>query len=186
MLECVDRKLGDSTLDPSTLVDFVKQANDEIGQFKLDNIILSPVKLRSNQYCVPSLTWNSIKFGEAEINKIPNNRRGVYAFVLCEPNVFLPHHGYVLYIGIAGRQSKRSLRQRYREYLNPKKVLKRERIARMIGTWHEVLRFYVAVDNSMPANDLETLEKQLNTALMPPFSEGDLEAKTKRLRRAFK
>ncbi|WP_296714943.1 hypothetical protein, partial [Tistrella sp.] len=36
------------------------------------------------------------------------------------------------------------------------------------------------------SDDLQALEKQLNTALMPPFSEGDLEADTKQKRRAFR
>jgi len=34
--------------------------------------------------------------------------------------------------------------------------------------------------------DLKALEAHLNTALLPPFSEGDLEAGTKRKRRAFR
>jgi len=172
--------------DLTKLVDFAQQANEEVGRFRL-NIMLSPQNLRAKNYCVPALAWRSVKYGEAEASQVPNNRRGVYAFVLCENNSVLPPHGYVLYIGIAGRKSKRSLRQRYKDYLNEKKVIKRERIAFMIGTWHSVLRFfYVTVDDAMSSDDLETLEKQLNTALMPPYAEGDLEAKTKRLRRAFR
>ena len=57
----------------------------------------------------------------------------------------------------------------------------------MIGTWNEVLRFFFApVGDEVSSEDLKTLEQQLNTALMPPFSEGDLEADTKRKRRAFR
>ena len=56
----------------------------------------------------------------------------------------LPPHEYILYIGIAGYNSQRSLRERYKDYLNAKKVIKRAKIARMIGTWHEVLRFFFA------------------------------------------
>jgi len=57
----------------------------------------------------------------------------------------------------------------------------------MIGTWAEVLRFnFAPIDNSMTSEQLEQLEKDLNTALLPPFSEGDLEADTKKKRRAFK
>ncbi|WP_157776577.1 hypothetical protein [Nitratireductor aquibiodomus] len=57
----------------------------------------------------------------------------------------------------------------------------------MIGTWHQVLRFFFApVDDAVSSADLQLLEKQLNTAFMPPFSEGDLEAETKRKRRAFR
>lgn len=173
-------------MDLTILKDFVKSALGDVGQYKLERVFLSPDKLRFVSYVVPSLNWNSIPFGEAQINNIPNDKRGVYAFVLREPNAFLPPHGYVLYIGIAGRKSKRSLRTRYRDYLNPAKVIKRDRIARMIGTWSEVLHFYFSpVDDTMSSADLEKLEEQLNGALMPPCSEGDLDADTKRKRRAF-
>ena len=63
----------------------------------------------------------------------------------------------------------------------------RSRIARMIGTWQDVLRFHFApVDDSMTSEELEQLEEDLNTALLPPFSEGDLEADTKKKRMAFR
>lgn len=170
-----------------SFVDFAEEAHDEIGKYRLDGMILSPDKMRFNEFCVRALEWQSIKYGDAEIEQVPDNRRGVYAFALSEQSAVLPPHGYILYIGIAGRKSNRSLRARYRDYLNEKKVKKRSRIARMIGTWHQVLRFYfVPVDDNFSPEDLEKLEEQLNTALMPPFSEGDLEAETKRKRRAFK
>lgn len=168
------------------LIDFAEEAHDEIGKYRLDNIILSPAKMRFNAFCVPALTWQSIPFGSADIDQVPDDKPGLYAFALCEPNAVLPPHGYVLYIGITGKRPGRSLRKRYSEYLNERKVKKRSRIAFMIGNWHKVLRFYfVSVEPTFPVHDLEKLEKQLNTALMPPFSVGDLEAETKRKRRAF-
>ncbi len=103
------------------------------------------------------------------------------------PSPILPPHGYILYIGIAGRDSQRSLRARYRDYLNGKKVIKRPRIARMIGDWHTVLKFFFApIEDDVPNDHLLTLERQLNTALMLPFAEGDLEAGTRAKRRAFR
>ena len=118
---------------------------------------------------------------------MPANKRGIYAFAVCRNSDPLPPNGYVLYIGIAGRDSDRSLRARYKDYLNAKKVKKRARIARMIGTWHPVLRFFFApIDDNVPPDDLKEIEMQLNTALMPPFSEGDLEAEIRQQRRAFR
>lgn len=65
-------------------------------------------------------------------------------------------------------------------------MIKRERIAYMIGTWHKVLHFYFApVDDAITSADLEELERQLNSALLPPYSEGDLDAETKSKRKAF-
>ena len=174
-------------MDLNSIVDCANQAHDEIGKFKFD-VILSPDKLQRNDYVLDGLNWNSILYNDAnELEKIPNDKRGLYAFAICHPSQVLPPHGYVLYIGIAGRNSDRPLRTRYKEYLNVTKVKKRVRIARMIGTWHEVLRFYFApVDDDVSTKDLQEIEKQLNTALMPTFSVGDLEADTKRKRRAFK
>ena len=142
--------------------DFANEANAEIGNYRVQ-MMLSPDKMRFNAYCVPTLTWQSISYGDAELQQVPNNRRGVYAFVLCEHNSVLPPHGYVLYVGIAGRGSNRSLRARYKDYLNAKAVTKkRPKIAYMIGNWRQVLRFYfVPVEPEFPSADLERLESQL-------------------------
>jgi hypothetical protein len=164
----------------------VNQANNEIGKFQF-TMTLSPQKLTFDSFNVASLAWDSIKYGETEIDKVPGDKRGIYAFSIHRPSQVLPPHGNILYIGIAGRKSDRSLKARYKDYLNPQKIMKRDRIARMIGTWHEVLRFHFApIDDSMTSAQLEQLEKDLNTALLPPFSEGDLEADTKKKRRAFR
>jgi len=172
-----------------TVVDFVNAATAEIAKFKFE-VTISPEKLQTNTYAVRPLSWDSITYNDsANINKVPDDKRGVYAFAISYPNDALPPHGYILYIGIAGRDSDRPLRDRYKDYLNEKKVLKRANIARIIGTWSEsdVLRFYFApVEDTVSTEDLQELEKQLNTALLPPFSEGDLDAETKKKRRAFK
>ncbi len=169
-----------------SLIDFANQATFEIAKYTVP-ITLSPVKIMADEYPIPALVWDSISYGEAELDKVPADKRGVYAFVVCHSNDILPPHGYVLYIGIAGRDSERPLKDRYKDYLNEKKVKKRDRIARMIGTWHKALRFFFApVGDEVSSDELKTLESMLNTALMPPFSEGDLEADTKRKRRAYR
>ncbi len=169
------------------LVDFVNEATEEIAKYQVEFTLSSP-NMRVNQYVVPFLKWDSISYGDAEICKVPNDKRGIYAFAICQLSDVLPPHGYILYVGIAGRDSKRSLRERYKDYLNEKKVIKSSpRIARMIGTWHDVLRFFFApVSDDVSADDLKKLEKELNSVLIPPFSENDLEADIKRKRRAFR
>lgn len=73
---------------------------------------------------------------------------------------FLPPHGYILYIGIAGRNSDRSLQERYKDYLNTPKVVKRDRIARMIGNWHNILCFFYApIEDGVSSEELQELEK---------------------------
>ena len=169
-----------------SLIDFANEATYEIAKFRVP-FVMRPDAMMKDQYDVPTLAWDSVTYGDEELDKVPDDRRGVYAFAVCHADDVLPPHGYILYIGIAGKNSERPLRDRYKDYLNEKKVKKRERIARMIGTWHSVLRFFFApVDDEVSNEALQTLERQLNTALMPPFSEGDLEAETRQKRRAFR
>lgn len=175
-------------MDINSLEDFVDKATGKIAKYKLDFILSQSEMIdKENEYIFSNLDWSSISYGEAELNKVPSDKRGIYAFAVCKKSAVLPPHGYVLYIGIAGRDSWRSLRERYKDYLNVSKIEKRVKIKRMIGTWHQVLRFFFApVDEDVSSDDLKTLEKQLNTALMPPFSLKDLEADVKEQRDAFK
>jgi len=169
------------------LRDFANEANRDIGAFRL-TFTLSPDNMRRDDYDVAELNWDSINFGDSgEIGKIPDDKRGIYALSVCHPNNHLSPHGYVIYIGIAGRRSDRPLRDRYKDYLNEKRVHKeRPALAYAIGNWQNVLRFFFApVDDAVSSEDLEKLEEQINTALMPPYSFGDLEAETKRIKKAF-
>ncbi|MCY4461719.1 MAG: hypothetical protein OXC26_15195 [Albidovulum sp.] len=169
-----------------SLIDFANEAAAEIGKFKLP-FIMSPDNMSAGGYVVTRLAWDSVCYGDEELERVPDDRRGVYAFVVCRDDNVLPPHGYILYIGIAGRDSDRPLRERYKDYLNERKVKKRAQIARMIGTWHPILRFFFApVGDEVSNEQLKLLEQQLNTALMPPFSERDLEAETNQKRRAFR
>ena len=130
-------------MDLTDVIDFAGRVSSEIVSYA-PPIVLNPTRLQAHPFVVASLPWNSVNYGDAGLAQVPDDKRGIYAFaVRIEDDVF-PPHGYILYIGIAGRNSNRSLRARYKDYLNPKKVLKRERIARMIGTWHPVLQFLFA------------------------------------------
>lgn len=173
-------------MDFEPLIDFVTEAYDQVGKYKIE-VTLVPEQMMKQDYDVDLLEWNSVLFNNNdELNRIPDDKRGIYAFAVSVSNKTLPPNCYVLYIGIAGKDSNRSLRERYKDYLNTKTVLKRAGIAKMIANWHEVLRFYYApVDENITSEVLKKLEKQLNTALIPPFSINDLEAEVKEKRRAF-
>jgi len=165
---------------------FADEGASEIAKYK-PNFVLSQECMTKNEYIVRTLSWDSVSYGVMEeIDRIPDDKRGVYAFAVCRQNEVLPPHGYVLYIGIAGRNSTRSLRQRYKDYLKKSYIRRRPKINRMIGTWYEILKFFFApVEEDVSSDDLKTLESQLNTALLPPFSVNDLKAEVRRKRRAF-
>lgn len=158
---------------------FVKALDESIGRYKL-SFTLSPQKMKNNEYNISALHWNSVKYSKENIDKVPSNKKGIYSFVICQHSKVLPQHGYVLYIGCTGLEPNRSLRDRYKEYFWPSHIVKRPHIARMIGTWHEVLWFFFApVDDDFSSDGLKKLERQLNTALLPPFSQNDLEAEAR-------
>ena len=173
-----------------TTWDAIGDFNDEIIQqivrYEVRGVILNPDNLLAGDFVVPHLHWESIKFGTEEIEKVPTDRRGVYAFAIRIDSGVLPPHGYILYIGMAGRNSDRSLRERYTDYLSPSKVRKRGRITRMMN-WRQVLQFmFATVDNTVPTKDIETLERQLNTALIPPYSDRDMDADIRKKRAAWR
>ncbi len=166
-------------------IDFADRVHNEIGRYRVE-FTLSPQRLTTTDYIVSSLTWYSINYGSEEIDHVPNDKRGIYAFAIFHPSDVLPIHGYILYIGIAGKNSNRSLRERYRDYLTDSKIRSRAQIRRMIGDWHQVLKFlYAPVEDDVSSDELIRIETQFNTALMPPFSINDLDAELREQRRAF-
>ena len=167
-------------------MDFAGKVYNEYGKFTFEAAI-SPKRLMVDDYVVKSLDWKSVPYGKKHKNKVPNDKRGIYAFVIRHPSKVLPPHGYVLYIGIVGKSSDRSLRERYQDYLNRGKNQKRWNIKTMIETWKDVLQFFYApVEDEFSSSNLQKLEKQLNTALVPCFVLEDLDADVKEMRKAWK
>lgn len=165
--------------------DFNRGVNEEIAAFST-RVFLNPDKMLVDDFTVSKLVWHTIKFETGDIKQVPDDKRGVYAFSVQVESQVLPPHGYILYMGIAGRNSSRSLRERYQDYLYPKKVIKRAAISRVMGNWRRVLQFVFApVDDTVTTEDLERLEIQLNTALIPPYSVMDIDAEVRAQRRAW-
>ena len=163
----------------------VDLADKQIGRFRV-KFVLNPKFLSRPTYRVEKLSWSSVPYGLGGLDKVPNDTRGIYAFVVSHFNPVLPRHGYVVYVGIGGHKSKRSLRARYRDYLNTKKILKRDRVAAMIGRWADVLHFvYAPVEDSVSSDDLIALELEVNGALLAPYSPGDRKAHIKAMERMF-
>jgi hypothetical protein len=178
---------SDQTANPDLAVirAQVDLADRQIGRFRV-KFVLNPKFMSRPTYRVEKLSWSSVPYGPAGLDEVPNNTRGIYAFVVSHCHPVLPRHGYVVYVGIGGRKSNRSLRARYRDYLNTKKILKRDRVAAMIGKWADVLQFvYAPVDNSVSSDDLIALEQDVNGALLPPYSPGDRKARLKAMERMF-
>ncbi|MCY4137765.1 MAG: hypothetical protein OXF56_05815 [Rhodobacteraceae bacterium] len=148
--------------------------------------VLNTEKILSLDASQHPLEWRSIKFGTNERDRVPDDKRGVYAFVISDPQAFLPPHGYIMYIGIAGKNSNRSLRERYGDYLTNSKVKLRPHIRNMIVQWHPILRFHFApVAEDYSTDQLTALEDRLITAFLPPCCKNDFAADTRRQVAAF-
>lgn len=121
-----------------------------------------------------AVAWQKTRFTEANRTKVATER-GIYAFVVSVENSFIPTHGYIVYIGITGARAKRDLRARYGDYLRDRRLgSKRPRIREMFARWGEHLDFWFAPCPDR-ALDLEALEKEINTMILPPFVEKDFE-----------
>ena len=173
------------SLDLETLERQVDAAVAEIKGYEIESV-LNTNRILALKPSENPLHWNSIRFGKNEINEVPNDQRGLYAFVIADERTFLPTHGYLMYIGISGRRSSRSLRARYGDYFKQSQVVRRPAIKRMIVKWHAILRFHFApVDDDVSSEELEAMEERLNAAFVPMCSKDDIEADMKEMRAAF-
>lgn len=132
--------------------------------------------------CKVQLEWKVVRFAPANANAVPNGR-GIYAFVVEEPDKGLPPHGYIMYIGKAG-DGQNSLRKRFRDYLQYQKRPKRPRIYRLLNQWGNVLSFYFAEIDEATVQ-LTEVEAALNDALLPPFCKNDFSADIRKAMNAF-
>ena len=168
----------------------VDPVHEKLGRYRV-KFILSPelIMEAESKYPICPLNWKHIKYDDdSATTQIPNDKRGIYAFVVMHDNAVLPSHGYVMYIGIAGRKKFRSLQARYKDYLQQSNVRKRRHIARMIVDWYDVLQFFFApieIGNGVTIKNLKDMEKELNSALLPPFSRRDMYANLRAMRDAF-
>ena len=79
-------------------VDIINTAYMEIAKYKFE-VCIPPQKIIKADYVLNSLSWSLISYGnDDELVKIPNDKRGIYAFVIYWPTTILPHHGYVFAI----------------------------------------------------------------------------------------
>lgn len=171
-------------MDFSSLIDIVDDADNELGKYRIE-FILAPKKLEFANYAFQNIPWQSVKFSKNLINNVPDTHRGVYAFAINQTSAILPPHNYIVYIGIAGRNSDRSLRARYKDYFDERKLAKRGGLVmKMVARWQDYLTFYFwPIDDNITTQDLQLIEEQLNTALLPPFSTGDIAVETKKKKR---
>lgn len=78
-------------------IDFANKTHEEIGKHHI-NTMLAPKQTQFKELCVPALEWQSIKYGSDVVDQVPDNKCGVYTFVLREKSSILPPYHYMLYV----------------------------------------------------------------------------------------
>ena len=83
---------------PDLLDDFVNASAEQLKyQF---SVALHPDSLTAADSELQPLAWESIRYGHDEIDRVPDDKRGIYAFAINCPSDVLPPHSYILYIGM--------------------------------------------------------------------------------------
>ena len=155
-------------LPPMAAIDPVKAAKRykaELCQFYLD--LKSWKKFQS---AFP-LSWQKLKFDVASKAHVPNER-GIYVFVVEAERLGLPPHGYICYVGIAGKQKGGTLRKRYANYLREAKDAGgRPAVVFMLNNFKDDLFFhFVPIPDA--AIDLEVIESSFINSVAPPVNKG--------------
>lgn len=122
------------------------------------------------------LQWHKVRFEKASQSSVPE-QRGIYVFTVeLEPSK-LPVHGYMMYVGITGHESKNAnLRKRFGQYLGHQRSdTGRPRVRYLLRNWRADLFFNFA---PLPqANvDLKRMETAFIGAVIPPVNRTDFGA----------
>lgn len=151
-----------------------RQFNDIHTEMKLHEVRFRLVPSQMNAFeNRAGLIWKRLRFIPSNLLKVPDER-GVYVFVVAAPRKGLPSHGYVMYGGKAG-DGDHTLKKRFKDYLQYKKRPIRPRIYRFLNDFEEALYFFYAtiLDTTI---DLESIEKSINDAMLPPMVRNDFSA----------
>jgi hypothetical protein len=126
------------------------------------------------------LAWNYGEFNRQSHQSVPDFP-GVYCFFVGHPGPSLPPVGYPLYAG----QTERTLYIRYGDYLREKdSKFGRAHVRKFLNVfWGEVLFAFAVFSGDR--DQVITLERRLNDALMPAYSRNDFSADTKAKRSAW-
>ena len=126
---------------------------------------------------------NSDKQLSEEVDKLPNDRGGVYIYSI--ENSLVPSLGsYIMYVGRARKTEYENLRIRIKAHFSQyKRHEENERLERVFDNWKQyVYLSYLPMDG----NDvIDLMENQLITALTPPCNKQYLAPRVRRKLSAF-
>ncbi len=137
------------------------------------NFIIDPKLWKSFDDNIKSIIdteWQEVKFftedkeKNPEMDLIPSNKGGIYAFVL-KPGIIPDSHMYLMYVGRAHISQHQNLKKRCMRYYYDS----RPKVKRMIEHWWEFvyIKFLPLEDNTI----IDDVEKELINKLIPPCND---------------
>jgi hypothetical protein len=138
----------------------------DFGKYHVKRVILSPTRWKRYNNKTP-LNWSVVKYEKHQKQKVPNDKGGVYTFVVT-PNV--GNHPYCSFIMYVGKTEKQTLQQRFMQYFQEEKRPKggRPHVKSMLKKWQGYVWFCFA-----PIDDegrIESVENDLISAFVPPVN----------------
>lgn len=141
-------------------------------EFKLTSSLWEEFNI--NNFC--NIEWTEIKYlnienngVSEEITNIPNDKGGIYQFIIKPNNGLSNICEFLVYVGRAKCTDTQNLRKRCREYYNHySNNVERPKIHKMFKYWgkHLYYRYYPMIDNE----EIVELEAELINSLLPPFN----------------
>ncbi|THD34462.1 MAG: hypothetical protein E7773_14835 [Sphingomonas sp.] len=150
----------------------------------MEDYVLHPPSWRNYRSALP-LKWQHVDFNRTSRALVPK-KPGLYAFAVQPPHADFPPSSWLFYVGEVGAtgSEKRTLWQRYKEYLNELEESIRAKVGTFIYRYRGYVRFYYC-ELDPAANDLKAMEMMLISALWPDGNINDFDADVARIRRAF-
>lgn len=149
--------------DPDNFIEAVDEAKAHL----ISRVIFW--KRRWGEFQAPvGIAWNwvSVPFENHSAKQVPNDRHGLYTFLLCPRVAGHPHNSFILYVGKA---DKSTLRERFQQYFQEMKKVKRPHICHALNKYEGHLDFCFTTVATQ--NDIQIAEDALLVALMPPYND---------------
>ena len=137
---------------------------DEQDQLKAHRWTFSLWPRQWTNYNLPYLfNWKIYRFQLDEVENIPN-KPGIYSFVIQPEIASHPYCAYLMYIG----KTKRTLQQRFREYLRERENVERGRpkILQLLNKYQGYL--YFCCSTMAETEQITEIENALISAFLPP------------------
>jgi hypothetical protein len=136
-----------------------------LKKYRVEKYILCPQHWQG--YSNIRLTWKKVQFNKAGLEKLPQDKPGLYVFIV-QPNI--AGHKAINFLLYIGETTKQSLRDRCTSYLfEASKSKARVPIRSMIRKWPDHLWLYFAIVDDVSI--IKQVEEDLIKAYIPPFNQ---------------